>query len=112
MREAVYKDVVKDAIDNLVCSMSVCLNADEYRGMKNMKQRALKAIDAIPAITKEDIYDDGSFDMFLIISSAYYGKQYYFPQDKNNNVIYSRKSGKNLKREEALLEFFKEIEFC
>lgn len=38
-----------DAIENLVSSMSVCINVDEYHGMRDMKYRALKAINELPS---------------------------------------------------------------
>lgn len=38
-----------DAVENLVASMSVCINVDEYNGMRDMKYRALKAINELPS---------------------------------------------------------------
>lgn len=38
-----------DAVENLASSMSVCINVDEYNGMRDMKYRALKAIKECPS---------------------------------------------------------------
>ena len=45
-------------------------------------------------------YDDGLWDMFERISTAYHGKQYYFRQDSGN--VYSRECHKELTLEEAV----------
>lgn len=51
-----------------------------------------------------EIIDDASWDLFICITSAYFGKQYYFVQ--SNGEIYSRKSEKYLKnKDEAIAEF-------
>lgn len=50
---------------------------------------------------------DGEWDMFELISTAYYGKQYYFLQD--NEMVYSRASGKYMTFWEAVDEFIKEV---
>lgn len=53
-------------------------------------------------------YREGMSEMFNLITSAWYGKQYYFWQD--NGLIYSRKSHKYLKDlDEALYEFLDEV---
>lgn len=52
-------------------------------------------------------YDDGEYDMFEQISTAYHGKQYYFLQD--NEMVYSRASGKYMTLREAVDEFVKEM---
>lgn len=52
-------------------------------------------------------YEDGEWDMFELISTAYHGKQYYFLQD--NEMVYSRASGKYMTFSEAVDEFVKEI---
>lgn len=49
-------------------------------------------------------YLDGEWDMFDLITSVYYGKQYYFLQD-DGKIVYSRASGKYLSRDEAYQEF-------
>jgi hypothetical protein len=52
-------------------------------------------------------YELGQWEMFIEISNAYYGKQYYFLQD--NGWVYSRKSCKYMNVYEAYNEFIKEI---
>ena len=52
-------------------------------------------------------YADGRWEMFISITNAYFGKQYYFVQD--NGKVYSRQSGEYLTHDEAVNEFLKEI---
>lgn len=52
-------------------------------------------------------YEKGQWDMFVWLSSAWWGKQYYFLQD--NGIAYSRKRGKYMSRDEAYIEFANEI---
>lgn len=53
-------------------------------------------------------HEDGMWEMFQLITSAYFGKQYYFEQD--NGVVYSKMTHKYLKdREEAYNEYIKSI---
>lgn len=47
--------------------------------------------------------------MFLLLSSAWWGKQYYFRQD-DTGVVYSRDSNRYMTREDAILEFVTRIE--
>lgn len=49
----------------------------------------------------------GEWDMFELITSAWYGKQYYFRE--HDDIVYSRKSGKNMTVNEAISEFIREI---
>lgn len=49
----------------------------------------------------------GEWDMFELISSAYYGKQYYF--DEENGMVYSRASCMTMTFDEALREFLDTI---
>lgn len=46
----------------------------------------------------------GEWDMFELITSAYFGKQYYF-QEEDGTTVYSRQSHKHLTRDEAIQEF-------
>ena len=48
-------------------------------------------------------YEKGEWDMFVLLSSAWYGKQCYFLQD--NEIVYSRNSCKYMNRDEAYVEF-------
>lgn len=50
----------------------------------------------------------GQFDMFKLISSAYFGKEYYF--EEPNGTVYSRLSESYLKsKDEAVYEFINHI---
>lgn len=44
-----------------------------------------------------------SWEMFLLITNAYYGKQYYFRE--SNEIVYSRASNKYMTVDEAVEEF-------
>lgn len=46
-------DQAIEEINDLVCSMSVCLNRSEYEGMKNMKRRILNVLEDLPFIQPE-----------------------------------------------------------
>ena len=52
-------------------------------------------------------YEQGEWDMFNLITSVYYGKQYYFLE--SDGRVYSRESHKYMTREEAFQEFFERI---
>ena len=52
-------------------------------------------------------YNDGLWDMFEQISSAYHGKQYYFLQEDGN--VYSRECHKEISFDEAINEFLERI---
>ena len=52
-------------------------------------------------------YEQGEWDMFCLITSTYFGKEYYFLQD--NGWVYSRESCQFLTVEEAYQEFLKII---
>lgn len=49
------------------------------------------------------------WEMFSLITSVWYGKECYFMQD--NGLVYSRRTGKYMTKEQALDEFLKEIEW-
>ena len=51
----------------------------------------------------KDRFKDGQWDVFELITSAYFGKQYYFVQ--NDGSIYSRYSHKCMSFDEAMIEF-------
>lgn len=53
-------------------------------------------------------YECGEFDMFNLITSVYYGKQYYFLQD--NGMVYSRDCHENMTFDEAVDEFLRRID--
>lgn len=52
-------------------------------------------------------YQKGEWDMFELITSVYYGKQYYFPEQ--DGTVYSRASHKTMSREKAIQEFLDTI---
>lgn len=49
----------------------------------------------------------GQWEMFTLLSSAFWGKQYYFMQD--NGIVYSRDSGKYMTFSDAVNEFLDRI---
>ena len=58
-----------------------------------------------PDITE---YERGEWEMFELITSVWYGKSCYFLQD-DPAIVYSRISGKHMKRDKAYLEFLDQI---
>ena len=52
-------------------------------------------------------YADGEWELFTQITSAYYGKQYYFLQD--DGLVYSRASNKYMTEDAAITEFLNVI---
>lgn len=44
-----------ESIDEIVCSMSVCINSDYYHGMRAMKDMALHAIEKQPAVDTVEV---------------------------------------------------------
>jgi hypothetical protein len=53
-------------------------------------------------------YEQGEWDMFNLITSVEYGKQYYFLE--KNGMVYSRESHEYMTREQAYEEFLKRWE--
>lgn len=49
-----------------------------------------------------------AYEMFELISGAYFGKQYYF--EDNNDMIYSRLSHSYMTKDDALNEFLDEVQ--
>lgn len=52
---------------------------------------------------EEKLIEEGEWDMFNLITSTYFGKQYYFLED--DGIVYSRQSCKHMTREKAIKEF-------
>ena len=52
-------------------------------------------------------YEQGEWDLFVNITSIYYGKQYYFLE--SHGMVYSRASHKSMPKREAMQEFFDAI---
>ena len=85
---------------------------DEYeQGLNNQWHYDMTAIKAVPSVKKmpNDIEQRkmGEWDMFELITSAWYGKQCYFKED--NGLAYSRVSHKTMSVQDAINEFMKEI---
>ena len=91
------------AID-FVGSMEMCdeISAEAYQKLTNY-------LEEMPS-TQPDIHyrKMGEWDMFELITSVYYGKQYYFLQD-DNEIVYSRASGKYMSVDKAIEEFLSKI---
>lgn len=70
---------------------------------KIVRQKSPNESPKSPAPKKEP-YLEGKWDMFMTITSAAFGKQYYFEQE--NGLIYSKHSHSHLKsRDDAYDEF-------
>ena len=81
--------------------------------LKSVKSRLEELCDKIephlspiPYINTDE-YNKGQWDMFERITNAYFGKQYYFPQD--DGTIYSRHSDTYITKEEAVKQFLDEL---
>lgn len=48
--DLISRQVAIESIDEIVCSMSVCINSDYYHGMRAMKDMALHAIEKQPTV--------------------------------------------------------------
>lgn len=57
----------------------------------------------LPTVDVVEIKKDGEWEMFDLISSAYYGKRMYFKED--DGIVYSRYSCKYMSVDEAIREF-------
>lgn len=58
-------------------------------------------------VKSDAAYEQGEWDMFQLITSAWYGKQCYFQED--NGIVYSRLSNKYLTVDQAYTEFLGQI---
>lgn len=54
-------------------------------------------------------YEKGKLEMFQLITSAYYGKQYYFLENEQAKLVYSRKSHNVVPMDDAIKEFLNEV---
>ena len=68
----------------------------------------IQNIKYMPSVDAVEIKKEGEWDMFDLISSAYYGKGMYFKQD--NGTVYSRHSGDYMTIDEAIREFISLID--
>ena len=66
-------------------------------------------INALPSAQKyaNEYRKQGEWEMFELITSTWYGKQCYF--DEENDMVYSRISGKTMTVHDAILEFLRRI---
>jgi hypothetical protein len=73
-----------------------------------LKPEIDRYIDAQPTIDPESLRKKGEWDMFSLITSVYFGKEYYFLE--KNDVVYSRLSHEYKSREGAIQEFLDYLE--
>ena len=55
MVEYIEKDKAIEAVENIVCSMSVCMNIDEYKAKRQMKEMAVAKLKRMPPTQPEII---------------------------------------------------------
>lgn len=69
---------------------------------------AIRKIKELPSVEPDIKYrKQGEWEMFELITTAWYGKQCYSKDD--NDSVYSRRSTKNMSVHDAILEFLREI---
>lgn len=93
-------DALKDFIGQqlmLTGSTAVVMNAKDF--FENI-------VDNAPTIDVPERKAEG-WDMFELITSVYFGKQYYFLQD--DGLVYSRSSHKYMTEDAAITEFLNAI---
>ena len=93
--EAIFKDVeiaFEKEVLNAVQKVEINVDAEELR----------KAL-VFDRGQYDKGYADGEWELFTLITSAYYGKEYYFIQD--DGLVYSRASCKYMKKDDAVREF-------
>ena len=84
--------------------LAITRNHDEVLSVAD----AIEDLESVHSADVVEIKKEGEWDMFDLISSAYYGKGMYFKQD--NGTVYSRHSGKYMTVDEAIREFISLIE--
>lgn len=50
-------------------------------------------------------YEKGQWDMFELLTGVYYGKQYYFMDNEDEKLVYSRESHLLMSMDDAIKEF-------
>ena len=114
-----FNKVIQVAINNmeseheLISRSEAIKSITQYNGVvdKSVAKRILSQIDSSETNTySQEIKQQkiGEWNMLVLISSAWYGKQCYFEED-NDEIVYSKLSGKLLSKEDAIKEFIKEI---
>lgn len=89
--EAIYKD------------LELTFEKEVYKAVQEVEINVDKD-ELIKALRYDrEQYDKGEWEMFELITSAYFGKQYYFLED--NVLVYSRESNKHMAKDEAIREF-------
>ena len=83
-------------------------NRRRWREENESYLRCLDAIRSLPTNDEIEIKKEGEWEMFDLISSAYYGKMMYFKQD--DWTVYSRYSHKYISVYEAIREFISLID--
>ena len=83
------KDLCVPTADGIVYKHR-CIDPDEIRELPS----------AQPDVPDRKV---GEWDMFELITSVYFGKQYYFAED--NGLVYSRETHKHMTKEDAISEF-------
>ena len=113
------QNIVYDTIQTCIQAVERMPSADvvsreDYEGLELVCQNYEEALkDAVDELEESDhnvveIKKEGEWDMFDLISSAYYGKGMYFKQD--NGTVYSRHSGDYMTIDEAIREFISLID--
>ena len=92
-----YEELVKRLRNRRICIQQLG-TLDDYPLL-------VEAADAIEELIREN--ERGQWEMFTLLSSAFWGKQYYFMQD--NGIVYSRDSGKYMTFDDAVDEFVNRI---
>lgn len=100
---------IKDAAPGRIMTAEEVL-IEELKSVKSRLEELSAKIEPhlkpVPYINADE-YNKGQWDMFELITNAYFGKQYYFPQA--DGTIYSRYSGTYITREEAAKQFLDEL---
>lgn len=100
---------IKDGVPGRIMTAEEIL-IEELESVKSRLEELSAKIEPhltpIPHINADE-YNKGQWDMFELITNAYFGKQYYFPQD--DGTIYSRYSGTYVTKEDAIKEFIYDI---
>lgn len=71
-------------------------------------KQTITDIQNTPTADVVEIKKEGEWEMFDLISSAYYGKQMYFKED--NGIVYSRYSHNYMSVDKAIREFISLID--
>lgn len=94
-----YKSPIESIFEDVQIQYeNAVINAVQKCDIKVNKEELLKAL----AYDREQ-YKKGEWDMFRLITSAYFGKQYYFVED--NGIVYSRETHKYMTKDDAISEF-------